>query len=123
MGTYKVNHPYSAVTTDSVGVHQFGPWSGGEELDLDDAQADWINRDCENTLTRLDHVEEEPDDDGEVDLDDLGVRALRKIAAEREVDLDGASKKEEILTRLREAESRVVVEEEPDDDIPPSAGV
>lgn len=47
MNRYQVQHAYTAVR-DGV---RFGPWTSGEEVELADADAQWINRDSPDTLT------------------------------------------------------------------------
>lgn len=40
-------HPYSAVTAAGT----FGPWQPGEEVNLDEADAEWVIRDSPGVLT------------------------------------------------------------------------
>lgn len=64
MGTYHVNHRYRA----SRDGRQFGPFEAGQTLELDDADAEWIERDSPGCLTAAadgwhfvdDSAEEEP---------------------------------------------------------------
>lgn len=46
MARYKLGHPYSSFT----GGRQFGPWAKGDEVELDDADAKWIERDSPGAL-------------------------------------------------------------------------
>lgn len=47
MPTYRVNHSYSALR-DGV---RFGPYEQGTTVQLEEADAEWINRDSPGTLS------------------------------------------------------------------------
>jgi hypothetical protein len=49
MGLYRVNHNYAAAS----GEKTFGPWDEGVDIEVDDADATWINTDSPDTLTAL----------------------------------------------------------------------
>jgi hypothetical protein len=59
MPTYTVNHRYYAF---SDGKH-YGPYEAGTVIDLDPAEAQWVNRDSPGTLTEgvTAEVKAEPD--------------------------------------------------------------
>ena len=46
MPAYLVKHRYSSYRDGQ----QFGPWAGGETVDLEEADADWVNRDSAGCL-------------------------------------------------------------------------
>lgn len=46
MSKYKVNHPYTAARDGK----RFGPWDAGDEVDIEAADAEWVNRDSPGTL-------------------------------------------------------------------------
>lgn len=46
MSTYELNHTYAA----SRDGRRFGPWAAGEVVDLDPADAEWIERDSPGAL-------------------------------------------------------------------------
>lgn len=46
MTAFEVARPYRSWRDGRV----FGPWQAGEVVDLDDADADWINRDSPGAL-------------------------------------------------------------------------
>jgi hypothetical protein len=46
MPFYTVQHRYSARN----GEQTFGPWEGGETVDLTEDEADWVNRDSAGCL-------------------------------------------------------------------------
>ena len=50
MPRFTVNHAYRAERSDAT-ITQFGPWSAGDEVEVDLGDADWINVDSEGTLT------------------------------------------------------------------------
>lgn len=52
MARFTVTGRYSAVCDGQ----RFGPWTGGESVELSDAEADWINRDCAGILEPADAV-------------------------------------------------------------------
>lgn len=61
MATYSVNHNYSALR-DGV---RFGPYEAGTTVELETADAEWVNRDSPGTLSRAkakaeDKVEQPP---------------------------------------------------------------
>lgn len=45
---YTVNHPYTA----SRDGRTFGPWDKGETVELDQADAEWIERDSPGVLSK-----------------------------------------------------------------------
>ena len=47
MPGYTVNHAYDAYRDG----RRYGPWEDGDAVDLDVADADWVNRDSPGTLT------------------------------------------------------------------------
>lgn len=47
MGAYAVNHRYSAARDGRT----FGPFEPGTVVELDEADADWVNRDSPGCLT------------------------------------------------------------------------
>lgn len=47
MGDYTVQHNYRS-TRDG---QEFGPWTAGDVVQLDQADADWVNRDSPGALT------------------------------------------------------------------------
>lgn len=49
MSTYKLNHGYSAARDGQ----RFGPWQAGEQVDLDPADAEWIERDSPGAITEV----------------------------------------------------------------------
>lgn len=46
---YTVQHAYDAFTDG----RRFGPWVDGDEVDLEEAEAAWVNRDSEGTLVAV----------------------------------------------------------------------
>lgn len=51
---YTVQHRYTA----SRDGQTFGPWDPGTEVELDEPDADWVNRDSEGTLKPVDAAPE-----------------------------------------------------------------
>lgn len=49
MPRYTVTQSYSAERSDAS-VTPFGPWSPGDEVELDEPDADWVNTDSAGTL-------------------------------------------------------------------------
>lgn len=49
MPRYTVTQNYSAERA-AAAVTQFGPWSAGEEVELDEPDAEWVNADSAGTL-------------------------------------------------------------------------
>lgn len=50
MAVYTVNHAYRALRDGAV----FGPYEPGTTVDLDPADAEWVNRDSPGCLTGVD---------------------------------------------------------------------
>lgn len=50
MPRFTVNHPYRAERVDANLV-QFGPWAKGDEVEVDEPDAVWVNADSPGTLT------------------------------------------------------------------------
>ncbi len=46
MPFYEVKHRYGSFRDGQ----RFGPWEGGETVDLEEADAEWVNRDSEGCL-------------------------------------------------------------------------
>ena len=46
MGKYTIAHNYSARTDG----RQFGPWLAGDEVEIDDADAEWVRNDSPGVL-------------------------------------------------------------------------
>lgn len=67
---YRVTQHYMAYSDGQ----QWGPWSPGDEVELDDDRAAWVNRDAPGTLEQpqeQEHGEDQPaDDHGESDGDE-----------------------------------------------------
>lgn len=59
MTAYLVRHSYGA----SRDGRRFGPWVEGEVVDLDLADAEWVDRDSPGALALVDDELEEPVDD------------------------------------------------------------
>lgn len=51
MPTYKLNHGYEAYRDGQ----RFGPWAAGDTVNLDVADADWVERDSPGALTVAAH--------------------------------------------------------------------
>lgn len=49
MSRYELNHAYGSAR-DGL---RFGPWQAGEVVDLDPADAEWIERDSPGALTEV----------------------------------------------------------------------
>lgn len=49
MPRYKLNHAYRSFR-DGV---QYGPWLAGDEVELTDADAEWLERDSPGALTEV----------------------------------------------------------------------
>lgn len=49
MAAYRVGGRYSSRRDGQ----DFGPWLGGETVELTEADAEWVNRDCEGLLTEV----------------------------------------------------------------------
>lgn len=47
MAAYRIGHSYCA----SRDGRQFGPWSAGDVVELDPADAEWVGRDSPGVLT------------------------------------------------------------------------
>lgn len=58
MARYKLNHSYRSFR-DGV---QYGPWTAGDEVELTDADAEWLERDSPGVLVK---PEPEPDPEPE----------------------------------------------------------
>jgi hypothetical protein len=50
MGTWKLNHAYESYR-DGI---RFGPWAKGDLVNLDDADAAWVERDSAGALSKVD---------------------------------------------------------------------
>lgn len=50
MPRYTVTQNYSAERA-AASVTQFGPWAEGDEVELDEPDAEWVNTDSVGTLT------------------------------------------------------------------------
>lgn len=50
MPRYTVTQNYSAERA-AASVTQFGPWTAGDEVELDEPDAEWVNVDSAGTLT------------------------------------------------------------------------
>ena len=50
MPRFTVNHNYAAERAGST-LDQFGPWVKGDEVELDEEAADWVNADSSGTLS------------------------------------------------------------------------
>ena len=59
MGRYVVQQRYAARGPSD----QLGPWRVGTEVDLDDAVAEWVNRDSAGTLVAVEVPDDEPADE------------------------------------------------------------
>lgn len=62
MPRYTVQHHYSAQRSGSD-TRMFGPWEPGTEVELEEADAEWVNRDSADTLTPVDPATPDPDQD------------------------------------------------------------
>lgn len=49
MPRYTVRHRYAAFRDG----RQFGPWTEGAEIEVDTADAEWVNRDSPDTLVEV----------------------------------------------------------------------
>lgn len=56
MPQYNVQHRYRSYRDGQ----QFGPWQAGETVELDVADAEWVNRDSEGCLAPVEAAEEKP---------------------------------------------------------------
>lgn len=56
MAVFEVRHRYAAFRDG----RQIGPWVAGDRVDIDDADAEWVNRDSPGCLVLADAVLEEP---------------------------------------------------------------
>lgn len=50
MPRYTVNHAYAAERTDA-NLTTFGPWAEGDVVEVDEADAEWVNADSAGTLS------------------------------------------------------------------------
>lgn len=74
MRPYVVAHPYTA-RRDGV---TFGPWAAGDQVELADGDAAWVERDSPGALTPVQAATEQRRDD--TDVEAAGGRQAKKPA-------------------------------------------
>lgn len=75
MGEYRVNHSYSSFSDG----RRFGPYEPGTTVELDDVDAEWVNRDSPGTLTPV-SGSVDPDGEAKVPQKDRAHHGGRKRA-------------------------------------------
>ena len=99
MPRFTVNHAYRAERSDA-NLTVFGPWSAGEEVEVDQVDADWINADSQGALVPASSATGTPDGQA---LDQLTKAQLTALAAERSVEVDPKATKADLVEALTAA--------------------